>query len=286
MRWQKLLQIISGMVVISLLAGLALAAVGGAYKLSYRMKKGQRLKYKTTMNFDQTTEVQGQEISGTVSGTASLHVDVEEIGKEGNITFVYALDSLQTSIKSPQLDTTFRNPEALLGKRTRLTVNALGKKLHSAMVDTLNLSGLLAQAGAGGQTTFRLIELPEKEIKIGESWTTSTADTTAQANSKMVIMPNLTYKVTGEVDTLGYKCLRLAGTGTVKMKGEGMQQGMNFFIEGEGPTNGTAYFAPQEGLLVAAVSNADLEMTIALTGQMSMTIPQSLATKNSTVLVK
>ncbi len=134
--------------------------------------------------------------------------------------------------------------------------------------------------------SITLIELPEKEVKAGDAWTTSNIDTITQGGGKIIVTPNNTYTVAGEVDTLGYKCVRISYQGNATIKGEGTQMGMNFFIEGEGPTTGTAYFAPKEGLLVALVTNSDLEMTVALTGQMNMTIPQYNATKLSMVLVK
>ncbi len=286
MRLQKFFKITVGAVAISMLAGLAVAAAGGPYKLAYRMKKGQRLNYRTTMTVDQSMEMQGREMNSDVDGTTALHIEVEEIGKEGNITFVYALDSLRTHVKSPQMDSTFRNPEALIGKRTRQTISALGKKLKSEVVDSVNLSGMLAQAGIGRQSSFQLIELPEKEVKIGDSWTTSQIDTSKQGSMKVVVTPNTTYTVAGEVDTLGYKCLRLTYKGTLKLKGEGTQMGMNLFFEGEGPVVGTAYFSPTQGLLVGTISDLNLEATIALTGQMSMTMPQSTSTKTAMVLVK
>jgi hypothetical protein len=96
----------------------------------------------------------------------------------------------------------------------------------------------------------------------------------------------VTYTVAAEVDTLGYKSLRLTYKGTLKVKGEGTQMGMNIFFEGEGPVTGTAYFAPKEGLLVGMISDSNLEATIAITGQMSMTMPQSTSTKTTMVLFK
>lgn len=283
---QKFSKITVGAVVICLLAGLAVAAAGGPYKLAYRMKKGQRLNYRMTMTVDQSMEMQGNEMNSNIDGTTALHIEVEEVGKEGNIAFIYALDSLRTHVKSPQMDSTFRNPEELIGKRNRQTISALGKKLKSEVVDSVNLSGMLAQAGIGRQSSFQLIELPEKEVKIGDSWTTSQTDTSKQGNMKVVAAPSTTYTVAGEVDTLGFKCLRLTYKGTLKVKGEGTQMGMNLFFEGEGPVAGTAYFAPTEGLLVGVIYDLNLEATIALTGQMSMTIPQSTSTKTAIVLVK
>lgn len=287
MRLQKLSKIIMGAVAISMLAGLAVAAAGGPYKLAYRMKKGQRLKYVMDRNTESSMEMPGREMNSTTTGKIFIHLDAEEIDKDGNITFVYALDSLLLRANVPQMgDTTFKNPAELIGKRNRQVMTANGKKLKSAVVDTAKLTGMLAQIGGGLLSAFSLLEFPAKDVKLGESWADTTPDTIKQMGNKIVITPNLTYTVAGEVDTLGYKCLRLAYNGTNKIKGEGTNMGMNFFIEGEGPAKGTAYFAPQEGLLVAKISERDLEMTVALTGQMSMTISQSSSEKETTVLVK
>ncbi len=287
MRLQKLSKIAGAGVVISVLAGLAVAAIGGGpYNLAYRMQKGQRLKYLINVKTDQSREMQGQEMNFGSENAGLMRLDVEEVAPNGNITFVYAMDSLSMHLNLPQMDSTFRNPEGLIGKRTRQVISALGKKVTSAVVDSVKLSGVLTQMGGGRSMSITLLELPEKEIKAGESWTTSNVDTVTQGGGKIIMTPNNTYTVAGEVDTLGYKCVRISYKGNATIKGEGTQMGMNFFIEGEGPTAGTAYFAPKEGLLVALVTTSDVEMTIALTGQMSMTIPQSNATKLSMVLVK
>jgi hypothetical protein len=287
MRLQKFSKITVGAVAISMLVGLAFAAVGGGpYKLAYRMQKGQRLKYMINVKTDQSREMQGQEMNFSSENVGLMRLDVEEVAKDGNITFVYAMDSLRMHLNIPQMDSTFRNPEGLVGKRTRQVINASGKKVASTVVDSVKLSGILAQMGGGRQMSMTLIELPGKEVKVGDSWTTSNTDTITQGGGKIIVTPNNTYTVGGEVDTLGYKCVRISYKGNATIKGEGTQMGMNFFIEGEGPTTGTAYFAPKEGLLVALVTNSNLEMTITLTGQMSMTIPQSNATKLAMVRVK
>lgn len=287
MRLQKLSKITIGMVAISMLAGLAFAAAGGGpYKLAYKMQKGQRLKYMASRNSESSMEMQGREMASSTEGIRYVNLEVEEIGKDGNITFVYALDSLSWRIKSPQMgDTTFKNPEGVIGKRNRQVISAYGKKLKSAVVDSIKLTGMLAQGGAQ-LSAFQLLELPNKEIKTGEAWTKSTPDTMAQAAGKFVVTPTINYMAAGETDTLGYKCLRISYTGTTKLKGEGTNMGMNFFVEGDGTVKGTAYFAVKEGLLIATISDEGMEATIALTGQMSMTIPQSSSERVTTVLVK
>lgn len=274
-------------VTMSLLAGLVMASAG-VYKLAFSMKKGQRLKYKMKTSTEQSMEMMGREMSSSVNGATVMHLEVEDVSKTGDITFVYAIDSMQTQVKNAMMgmDSTFINPAGLIGKRTRYTMNAAGKKLSSVIIDSVKLSGVMAQVSGGRQNSFNLIELSGKEMKAGESWTTNKVDTMNQAGGKMMVTTATTYTVGNEVDTLGYKCVRLMTKGKASIKGEGAQMGAKLFFEGEGPTSGVVYFAPKEGLLVAMTSDSDLEMTIAVTGPQNMTIPQTTATKITLALVK
>ncbi len=265
-------------------AMVALAMAAGSYKLAYHMQKGQRLNYVTSFTVDETTEMMGQEQNTRVNSKALLHVDVEDVDKAGNITFVHALDSLYLEVKSPQLDSTLRNPEGMIGKRTRQVIDAHGKRLKSAMVDSMKLGAMMGQLTR--LTALRMLDLPEKEVKIGDSWAKSMPDTSERPGGRMVVKLDLTYTASAEVDTLGYKCLRIAYKGTMAIKGDWKQMGMNFFLEGEGPNSGTAYFAIKEGVLVAQLADLQLENTIALTGQMNMTLPNSSSSKTAMVLTK
>jgi hypothetical protein len=273
---------ITAVALVGIVAATAVAA--GTYKLAYRLQKGQRLKYQTMVSTQQSMEMMGQEMNTTIEGVSLMHIDVAEVDKNGNLTIVYALDSLRTHVKNPQIDSTFRNPEGLLGKRTQQVISALGTKIRTTVLDTVALGGMMGQLAQ--QSNLNLVELPDKEVKSGDTWAHTTTDTIKQGEGKIIVSPKQTYKIGAEVDTLGYHCVRISYAGTTAIKGDGKNMGMNYFVEGEGPSSGTAYFAPKEGLLVAVTNNSDLEMTIALTGQMSMTIPQSTSTKVSVVLVK
>ena len=274
-------------VTLSLLAGFVMASAD-VYKLAFSMKKGQRLKYKMKTSTEQSMEMMGREMSSSVQGVTVMHLEVEDVTKTGDITFVYAIDSMQTQVKNAMMgmDSTFINPAGLIGKRTRYTMNAAGKKLNSVIIDSVKLSGVMAQVSGGRQNSFNLIELSGKEMKAGESWTTNKVDTMNQAGGKMMVTTATTYTVGNEVDTLGYNCVRLMTKGKASIKGEGAQMGAKLFFEGEGPTSGIVYFAPKAGLLVAMTSDSDLEMTIAVTGPQNMTIPQTTATKITLALVK
>jgi len=290
MRLQKFFQIIVCLFIVIMIFGCSSSRSSmdrrEQKELTYRMKKGDRLKYKMSLASEQTMEMMGQEMVTTVNGYTHMHMNVEDIAKDGNLTFVYAIDSMNVELKGPQGIQSFINPTELMGKRTRVTINAYGRKLSSAIVDSVKLSGMLAQLGVGRQAALNLMELSAKEVKSGDTWSTSRTDTMSQGGGKIIVTPSLTYTVGGEVDTLGYKCVRIASKGNTTIKGEGTQMGAKFFIEGQGPGSGIAYFAPKEGLLAATTSVSDLEMTIAVTGQQNMTIPQSTSQKFSLVLVK
>lgn len=278
----------NGAIAFSLLASMVLAGAGSVYKMAFTMKKGQRLKYKAKTSTEQSMEMMGREMSSSIHNATVMHLDVEDVNKAGDFTFVYAIDSMQTKVKNAMmgLDSTYTNPAGVIGKRTRLTMNAAGKKLSSVILDSVKLSGVMAQMSGGRQNTFNLIELSGKEMKTGESWTTDKTDTLSQTGGKLFLTTAITYTVGSEVDTLGYKCVRIMTKGKSSIKGEGTQMGAKLFFEGEGPTSGVAYFAPKEGLLVGMTSDSDMEMTIAVTGPQNMTIPQTTATKTSLVLVK
>ncbi len=286
MRLQKLSKLLVVTLAVSMIASLALAA--GAYKLIYRLQKGQNLKYKMNLSMNTSAEMMGQEMNSSVDGSSSMHIDVEQVSKEGNVTFVQTVDSAWVHIKSagPQsIDSTFRNPEGVAGKRTRQEITARGKKVKSVDVDSVELAGVAAQMPSQ-LSSFQLFELPENDVKIGDTWSVSTTDSVSQGGAKFIVTPSRTFTMGAEIDTMGYKCVRLVYKGTTSLKGEGTNGGMKLFFEGEGPNEGVVYFAIKEGVIVTVIDNSDLEMTIALTGQMSMTIPQSTSTKTVVTLVR
>lgn len=274
------------LVVLLVLAISALAIASGKYMLTYKGKKGQVLHYKTVMSIEQNQERMGQEVTSNINAETYMTSEVEEVAENGQLTFIYKLDSMRTKIKNMMMDSTIVNPEGIVGKRMRLVIAANGKRVKTEDVDTIKVSGPMGRSGLRQMLNFRQPQLPANEVGIGDTWTTTRPDTNDAMGGKMFSTANVTYRVTGEVDTLGYKCLRLSYSGDVTVTGKGSQRGMNFFIEGDGPTEGTAYFAPKDGLYVTGTSSAEMDMTIAITGQMEMTMPMSSYVQTTTVLVK
>ncbi len=269
-----------------LLLTASLTQAGGKYKLMYKLNKGEVLKYKSATTMENTQERMGQEIQTNVESENVVKFVCEGKDKDGNLILVYSLESMKSKVKNPMIDTTLVNPKEMLGKRIRYTISPLGKRLKSEKIDTVRMTGLMAQMQGGQQEAARFPRLPEQQVGIGSSWTVSEPDSQMSGPMKMHIKPKMTYTVNAEVDTLGYKCLRIKYVGEVAISGTGEQMGMKIVIDGEGTNNGVLYFAPNEGKLVYMQNDSEFDMNMALTGQMSMTIPSTINTTSRIQLVK
>ncbi len=258
---------------------------GGKYKLAYKFNKGDQFRYKIETSMENVQERMGQEIQINIDGESVMLLQGEGRDKDGNVKFLFSIESVKSHIQSPMGDTTVVNPPELLGKRKRMILSALGKKIKVEEVDTLKLTGLLAQFG-GQQNSLQFPMLTKESVGVGSSWTAAEVDSQVNRGMKVHIRPTTTYTVEAEVDTLGYKCLRIRYKGSVKMTGKGQQMGMKIVLDGEGENEGVVYFAPKEGRLVYVDTASDIDMNVALTGQMNMTMPSTITTRAKMVLLK
>jgi len=277
----KAIGVVASLTVV-LLTLAAWAAAG--YKLRYQFPKGTTYRYLTTMEVEGSQEMMGQEMKYTSTAATVLRLDAEGPDNQNGLSYTLSYDSLRVKIHSPQGDTTLSNPPGVVHKRVRKIVSPWGKQIKSIEIDTLQINPLLR--GFGSALRNICIDLPEKEVNLGESWTTTRTDTTQSMGGQVVATANLTHTLVGPEGKSGYECLKITYTGSISIKGSGTTQGMNFFMDGTGKVEGTYFFAPKEGLLVAQQAIADQEMTMAMTGQTNMTIPLSQSIQTTMTLMK
>ncbi len=257
------------------------------YTLRYAPKKDTVLKYKSTTETEQTMEMMGQESTTEVNAEAVMSVLVENVEDDGTIAYVVKIDSMIARLSSPMMgDTTLTAPEWVVGKRKRHFTSPLGKTLKTEQIDSVSAGGRLASMLSSVENSFTLPTLPEKAIAVGESWSDVVQDTIVREGGQIISMRSVDAVLTGIVDTLGHTCARVSFTGDAEVSGNFQQQGMKIGFEGEGPLDGTFYFDFKKGILVTLVTEFELDATIGMTGQMSMTIPQTTITKSTIVLVE
>lgn len=256
-----------------------------SYKLKYKMKKGTTLNYTMDSKMESLQEVMGSEIESTTQSKAKIKITMEGENKDGNLTYLMVYESMLIELFSSMMDSTFKDPEGLIGKRVKKTITPNGDQIESVELDSIKL-GMLPQGG--GLTSGRefLPNLPKDELKMGQTVSQTDVDSINTFGGAMVSKSEAKFTLIGNETKSGYDCLKIDVKGMVNVEGDGLMQGMKFFIEGDGDFQRTLYFAPKEGVLVSSEDQTDIEMTIAITGQMNMTIPSTQSTKSSLTLVK
>lgn len=256
-----------------------------SYKLKYKMAKGTVLYYRLDSQMESLQEMMGSEVEANSKSNANVKITSEGENKDGNLTFLIVYESMLFEMMSSMMDSTFKDPEGLIGKRVRKTITPYGDQIKSVELDSIKL-GLLAHAGGLASAREFLPNLPDSELKMGEKVSMTDVDSLDTLGGTTVTKAEMEFTLTGKETKLGYDCLKIDVKGTINLEGDGMMQGMKIFIEGDGDFQRTLYFAPKEGLLVAAHNQTDIEMTLALTGQMQMTIPITQSQTSNMTLIK
>ncbi len=258
-----------------------------SYKLKYKMAKGTVLHYRMDSKMESLQEMMGSEMESNSKTNAKIKITSEGENKDGNLTYLMVYESMLFEMVGSMMDSTFKDPVGIIGKRVRKTITPNGDQLESVELDSIKLGLLLARGGGGlvsGREFFP--NLPDSELKMGEKVNVTDVDSLDTLGGTTVSKAEMEFTLMGKETKFGYECLKIDVKGTINLEGDGTMQGMKFFIEGDGDFQRTLYFAAKEGLLVAADSQTDIEMTVALTGQMQMTIPITQSQTSNITLLK
>jgi hypothetical protein len=271
------------LIAIAILLSVSVIFAQGNYKLEYKFQKGKTYRYGHTTNSNITQEMMGKEMKMTNASDMTIRVAVDDLTKEGNIALIVSVDSAKNTTKSPMMDTTMILNN-IIGKRTKITVSKIGAVISREVIDTIKNEGMMGNGSQRGMA--QLIRLPEKEVKVGEKWNSTTIDTVESMGGKIFHTSNLEYTLTGKEKKQNHDCLKIDYTGTSSDTGKMMMQGMELFVEGTGKIKGTVYFDQKLGLVVLDESTTDNEQTMAITGQQNMTIPMSVSSKSTKTLLE
>ena len=253
------------------------------YKLEYKFEKGRTYRYQDVAKTDMTQEMMGKEMKIKSEINTVIRLLVEEVTKNGNEVLLISADSMKVFSSTPMGDTTMVLSD-LIGKRTRVILSKLGNVENREIVDSVKITG--RAAGAAQRESIQFPKLSDKVVKIGDTWTATTEDTVNQMGGKIAVTGNYEYTLLGQGKKDDRDCLRITFTGKTTTEGKATMQGMEFFIDGSGKTNGTIYFDPKAGLVVYEETNSDSETNMALTGEQQMIIPITQVTKSTRTLIK
>ena len=206
-----------------------------------------------TMNMSQNMETRQTFTAKEVSDAQStLETQIEAIKMTmSQMGMKFEYDSEHPEKTSPMLADQTKEIEERLHKPTDITYDALGKLVGDSIDSSMNQLGVI-------------IELPETEISVGSSWTT----TTSQETSGVTFSADITYTV----KAISKKSIDLTYTG--KVNGDA--------AEISGTYEGTASIDPQTGIITNNSQKQNISMTM---NEQGMSMPMTIV-GNITVEVK
>ncbi|MDR3625782.1 MAG: DUF6263 family protein [Ignavibacteriaceae bacterium] len=200
-----------------------------------------------------------------------LKFHVEDVAANGDIQLTASLDSAVIKSSMMGKETTM-NLSDLIGKRVAVVLTKFGETKSSAMIDTIdgkykNMMPLAEELKQFFQ------KLAGKDIKTGDSWSSSDIDTIKNLGDGVTRNLDMTYTLSGKESKNGYSCFKIPCTGKFKISGKASLQGMDFTVEGDGTITGTLFLDEKSCVMIESESTMSVQMTLATSGQQSMVIP-------------
>lgn len=262
------------------------------YRLSFRPNVGDSYLYNRTMDGTTTMERMGQSFSTTNSSKFVFQLQTEKV--DSLINFIMRVDTIGYSLGGSQGDQAMDFGD-IKGKKARVTITPQGEKREIVPIDSLptpKMGGQSMEGDAKGWLSISFFKVPDKPMKIGDSWTeakldtTTRVDTTRQSSQTYIRDSKSKYTVLGEETKMGLTCLHIQVETTYSSQSSGKMRDTEISSEGEGETNSQVWFAYQEGILVEFATRDFYEGTTAFSGQMNMTSPNTRESKMSLKLVQ
>ncbi len=243
--------------------------------LRFQPEKGEVLNYFLLSDGTVIQSAMGMEQVVNSKTETKYSYFIQDVSPKGDVEIIISIDTIKTNVKSqlPPLDTTFIIP---LGLKFKQTLDKYGKVVN---FETIEMKELQLPGGVSRRIDKRSyahpVVFPEKNISPGEEWTFSYTDTSATEDGKVVSKTSGKYTFKGVEDKNGIKCAKLAVDANISVSGQGVIQGMNYGLEGEGKNIGTLWIDLKSGTLVHMETDTEMEMAMGISGQVEMTMPMT-----------
>ncbi len=210
--------------------------------LTYHLKKGDKATYRTISTNDVSQEMMGQTQEFSTTTRAVVHYEVKNVQKDGNFVVEAVIDSLTIKGSNPALAQVQGILDKAKNKPVTLIVTPKGK-----VSSIKGLKAFPTVQGAGNwEQTFKslFLHLPDKAVKIGESWDETEERETGSAGLKITVRAKKHFTLKGVTTYKNKPCLNIPFTGDLNLSGKGSQAGMNIEFSGTGSFTGKVYFNP------------------------------------------
>jgi hypothetical protein len=255
--------------------------------LKYDLRQGQTLNYKRNAESIQSIEMMGQSMKTTTKTGSDYIIEGAGTDDQNNNKTRVTVNDLTIDVNSPQGQIT-PDTSGLKGKSFGVTFSPKGKEIEFIGIEDLPKISL-GMPNAQSQSVKSyfsdlLPQLPDDNLKIGDSWTTPVDKKTQQGPIELTIKGESISILDGLETVQGMECVRINTRTTNTVVGAGSTMGQDIKISGDVKGTSTWYFAYKKGVFVRSSVEEDASMKINL-GAMGE-IPQTTKAKTTFELVQ
>lgn len=236
------------------------------YNLKYDLEKGTEFIIESSLSYYNTQEMQGDIAEAYKNGSSKYLIKVKEKKDNGfELSLEYLEKKMQTNKSSGLFE---RDYSGLIGKNVNFRLSSKG--------ETSGFEGFenLPEIPIGNRTLKKdqhiqdiwdiFPYLPDKEVKIGDTWTwTYNKEKINNGGKKSTVKRDYTCKLINEFKKNGFDCIKIESSYTEKETGEDMRGGnieLKFTFDGKGKE--IFYFAYKEGIFIEAEGNFSRSGTV------------------------
>jgi hypothetical protein len=258
------------------------------FDVSYQLKKGDVLYFNETVNTTTSQERNGEEVKMPMTTRTKTKWLVEDVSADGTITIVSSPEDIRMEApgggEGPRMG---RGPggldgdmiKSMIGKRTRIVMNANGEITGSVALDPLpeRRGPISAQRGPHAV-------LPVRPVGIGDTWKYAGRDSVNVAFTRALSKYDLILTAASKETHNNRECLKITYGGKVTLSGQGKSRGGNMSVEGSGSVTGSAWFDLAKGLVVEEETTTEQNLVMSITGEREFTMPMAQTSTTTRVL--
>lgn len=258
-------------------------AAHAGFVLEYKMPGGQVLRYQEKQEAREVGEVMGQTRESVTVLTNALSFRAN--GRQGKDHLLgVTIDDMALSITNAGGDL---SPDLtpVRGKSFDMVLSPTGMEVDVSGAEAITYEMVTGTRSVASGFKLFFPDLPDRVVKVGDSWPSSAAVEDKAGATNILLEFQVVNTLEGFEAVDGMDCARIISKFTGTISGTARREGADLIFGG--PIKGTDvwYFAVKEGLYVKSTSDSVTEMTISVTGPVTLTIPTTQTRKGEVKLV-
>lgn len=272
------------MLIFLAISALALSAQE-LHSLTLKYAPGSTCHYRFTDTSTSQGEIFGEEVKVIATNNYLVNMQFVSVAADSSITLLAFYEEAFSCTASPARDTLL-NKKGLNGQRTKIVVAKSGKEISRELVGDFDSSTGEIPITVGSRISANFIELPDYKVKTGDKWPVISQDSISYNDFYLARTGTTEYTLDGFEKKNGHRCCKISFIKQFELIGQGNEKNMELFAEGSGEEKGIIWFDEEAGMLIHRESSMQHEMTVAITGPYTMSIPVTQNLKSSVTLVE